>query len=144
MSTFADTSALVKLYADEDDHQRIRALQVIVISELARVEVPAAIWRKQRMGGLTPAESGLLVAGFEADYFGSFGQPARFIVVKPSAEVMETAARYTGTHGLRAYDAVQLATARVTANADPECGAFAAYDKELRAAAAAEGFDLVP
>jgi uncharacterized protein len=144
VSTFLDSSAVVKLYADEADHERIRSLSVRVVSQLARVEVPAAIWRKQRMAELTPAEAGLLVAAFEADYFGAFGEAPRFIAVAASTEVLDMAARYTGTHGLRAYDAVQLATARMTAMADPECRTFAAFDKQLRTAAAAEGFDLVP
>lgn len=47
-------------------------------------------------------------------------------------------------HGLRAYDAVQLATAQAVREAAPGCAAFAAFDKNLRGAAAMEGFALVP
>ncbi len=42
LSTFVDSSALVKLYADEPGHREIRALAVLVVSALARVEVPSA------------------------------------------------------------------------------------------------------
>ena len=44
MIVFADSSALVKLYADEPDHKLVREQGSLVVSTLARVEVPAAIW----------------------------------------------------------------------------------------------------
>ncbi len=47
MSVFADSSALVKLYADESDHELVRRIDVLIVSQVARVEVPAALWRKQ-------------------------------------------------------------------------------------------------
>ncbi|MBA2751944.1 MAG: VapC toxin family PIN domain ribonuclease, partial [Actinobacteria bacterium] len=42
----------MKLYADEEDSSAVRVLTVVVVSCLARVEVPAAIWRKHRIGEL--------------------------------------------------------------------------------------------
>lgn len=144
MSTFADSSALVKLYADEAGHEEIRSVTVLVVCQLARVEVPAAIWRKQRLGDLDPSETALLVAAFEADYFGADGDPPRFAVVAASGAVLDDAARIAGVQGLRAFDAVQMATARAAATVDPDCRTFAASDKDLRGAAAAEGFALVP
>jgi predicted nucleic acid-binding protein len=53
-------------------------------------------------------------------------------------------ARLCAVHALRAYDAVQLACALAARDAVPECQTFAAFDRQLRAAAAAEGFALVP
>lgn len=144
MSAFADSSALVKLYADEAGHEQVRALPLLVISALARVEVPAAIWRKQRMGELDAADAGVLVAAFDADYHGAEGAPPRFVVVTPAAAVLDSAARLTAVHGLRAYDAVQLASGLAVAAADPECGTFAAFDRTLRVAAAAERFTVLP
>jgi hypothetical protein len=58
--------------------------------------------------------------------------------------VLDSAARLCAVHGLRAYDAVQLAAAVATKAVLPECRAFAAYDQDLRTAAATEGFALVP
>jgi predicted nucleic acid-binding protein len=52
LSAFADSSALVKLYADEDGYQQVRGMASIAVAQLARVEVPAALWRKQRLGEL--------------------------------------------------------------------------------------------
>lgn len=144
MSTFADSSALVKIYADEPDHARVRVLTEVVISQLARVEVPAALWRKCRMGELGPEQVGVLLAEFEADYYGTASEKSRFAVVPVTDLVVSTAARLAGVHGLRGYDAAQLATAQLVASADPGCRTFAATDKGLRIAAAGEGFELVP
>ncbi|GAB3583781.1 type II toxin-antitoxin system VapC family toxin [Amycolatopsis endophytica] len=140
MSVFADSSALVKLYVDEPGSERVQALRGLVVSQLARVEVPAAIWRKYRLGAISAADARLLVSAFEADYFGTPDEAPRFAVVPVSPIVVDVAARLTGVHGLRAYDALQLATAQLVASADPDCRTFAAFDKALADAAAGEGF----
>lgn len=144
MTVFADSSALVKLYADEPGHEQVREQPLLVIAELARVEVPSALWRKQRGGELRADDARLLVADFEADYFGAGSEPPRFIVTSATAVVLDEAARACAVHGLRAYDAVQLAAALVTRAAVPGCETLAAFDVRLRAAAAAEGFELLP
>lgn len=144
MSAFADSSALVKLYADEDGHEIIRALENLVVAQIVRVELPAAIWRKTRVGGLGEAFAALLVADFEADYFGTSDEPPRFASIDLGAGLLDDAAVLSATRGLRAYDAVQLAAARVAAAADPTCRTFAAFDRTLRTAAASEGFVLIP
>lgn len=136
---FADSSALVKLYADERDCADVRTLSHLVISQLARVEVPAALWRKHRMGELAATDAGVLVAAFEADYFGDIDEPPRFTVVAVTGAVVNAAARLVGVHGLRAYDGMQLASALSVADAVPEGVDFLAYDDALTAAAAAEG-----
>jgi predicted nucleic acid-binding protein len=144
LSTFADSSALVKLYADEPDHELVRVLEVLVVSALARIEVPAAIWRKLRLGQLSAGDAQVLVNEFEADLFGDERAPARFNVVGLPLALLDLAARLVAVHGLRAYDAVQLATGLAVREADPSCAAFACFDGTLRRAAAAEGFSLVP
>jgi len=78
LSTFADSSALVKLYADEAGYEQVRGLVSIAVAQLARVEVPAALWRKQRMDELSAGDARLLTADFEADYFGTGSEPPRF------------------------------------------------------------------
>jgi len=142
MAVFADSSALVKLYADEAGHERVRALEQVVVAQIARVEVPAALWRKNRMGELSAGAAAILVAAFEADWFGTEQEPRRFEIIRVSASVVEDAARLTGVHGLRAHDAMQLATARAVRTADPDVATFVAFDRALSAAAAAEGFIL--
>ena len=144
MSVFADSSALVKLYADETGSDMVRGLGPLVIAELARVEVPAALWRKQRTGELSAADAQLLVADFEADYFGIDGQDPRFAAVRASAELLDAAARLVAVHGLRAYDAVQLSCALAARTALADLTMMAAFDQQLRTAAAAEGLAVLP
>lgn len=144
MSTFADSSALVKLYSDEPGHEHVRGLASVAVAQLARVEVPAALWRKQRLGELSADDAGLLAADFEADYFGADSEPPRFVAVATTAGILDDAARLCASHGLRAYDAVQLSSALAVRHSDQSCTAFAVFDRSLRRAAAAEGFDLVP
>jgi uncharacterized protein len=141
---FADSSALVKLYADEPGAEVVRALSVLTVSQLARVVVPAALWRKHRIGELSDTDTALLVAAFEADFYGADGEPARFPVTDITAAVLDDAAVLVGTHGLRAYDSVQLASARRVHKALDESLVFVAFDKSLRRAAVREGLDLAP
>lgn len=141
MSTFADSSALVKLYVDEPGHEAVRSLTPLVVSQLARVEVPAAFWRAHRRGAIGSAAVAVLVASFDAEYH---GPRPRFGIVVPTVGVLDDAARLAGSHGLRAYDAVQLASARAAASTDDRVRTFAAFDERLRDAAAREGFVLLP
>jgi uncharacterized protein len=144
LSTFADSSAPAKLYSDEEGHEHVRELLSVAVAQLARVEVPAALWRKQCLGELSVDDARLLTADFEADYFGADSEPPRFVAVATTAGILDEAARLCASHGLRAYDAVQLSSALAVRQADESCTAFAAFDRSLRRAAAASGFDLVP
>jgi hypothetical protein len=57
---------------------------------------------------------------FEADYFGTDEEPVMFPVLAATAGILGDAAQLVATHGLRAYDAVQLASARATRREVPE------------------------
>lgn len=137
MTAFADSSALVKLYADEPGCEQIRVMGPFVVSALARVEIPAALWRKSRTGELSTDHAGLLTAAFESDWYDGAGP---FAVVAAHPVVLEGAARLATTRALRAYDAVQLASALAARGADPSVEVFACFDESLRAAAVQEGF----
>jgi uncharacterized protein len=134
----------VKLYADEAGHRAIRALDALVISALARVEVPSALWCKARTGELEDATAGTLVNAFELDFHGDHDSDPRFTVVAPAESVLVAAAEEAARHALRAYDAVQLASALAVREVDPRCNGFACFDAELRRAASRAGFTLVP
>lgn len=145
MSVFAGTSAVVKLYAAEHGSDvMLGVAEPIVVSQVTRVEVPAALWRKQRVGDLGVGDARILVAEFEADYFGTALESPRFVSVTVAAQILEEAVRLVAVHGLRAHDAVQLSSGQAVRSLDPGCSTFAAFDKNLRAAAAMEGFSLLP
>ena len=134
----------MKLYADEPGHAMVRRLRSLIVSSIARVEVPAALWRKERLGELQTADAEVLVAAFEADYHGTDREEPVLAAVALAPAVLESAAQVTATHSLRAYDAVQLASALAARKADPGCTEFACFDDDLRAAAARSGFSLIP
>jgi predicted nucleic acid-binding protein len=140
LTVFADSSAVVKLYADEDGADVVRRVPVHVVSAVARVEVPAAVWRKARTGALSVADATILVAAFVADWR---DPDSRFLPVGLRGQVLEQAASSAALHGLRAYDAVQLSCALAARGADPAVDSFLCFDAELREAAGREGFSLV-
>ncbi len=96
------------------------------------------------MGELSADDARLLTAEFEADYFGTDSEPPRFAAVSVTESLLNEAARLSTSHGLRAYDAVQLSTALAVRRVDESCTEFAAFDRSLRTAAATEGFELMP
>lgn len=144
MSVFADSSALVKLYVPEQGHEVVRAVaDPIVISNLARVEVPAAFWGKVRAGELDAGDAEVLVRAFEYDFHGDEVTGPAFAAVSLGGPMLVEAAHQAARHRLRAYDAVQLACAVAARGADPSVHAMAVFDSSLRTAALAEGFDVL-
>jgi predicted nucleic acid-binding protein len=142
---FADSSALVKLYVDERGSTAIRRCErsgPFVVSALARVEVPAALWRKVRMRELDAADARLLTTAFEVDWYGTAAAEPRFPVVAASTALMQDAAQLCEVHDLRAHDAVQLASALALAGDEPV--EIACFDTRLLAAAQAEGLSAAP
>jgi predicted nucleic acid-binding protein len=101
----------VKLYADEHGHRAIRALDMLVVSAIARAEVPSALWRKTRTGELEDTAVGILLSALELDFHGGPDMDSRFTIVSVTEHVLIAAAKEAARHALRAYDAVQLASA---------------------------------
>lgn len=119
-------------------------MQLLVISAVTRVEVPSALWRKARTRELDDSAASLLVSAFELDFHGDPDSAPRFTIVSLTEPVLVAAARETARHALRAYDAVQLASALAVRETDPRCSHFACFDADLRRAASRESFTLVP
>lgn len=137
---FADSSAVVKLYVEEPGSTALRRRErhgPFVVSALARVEVPAALWRKVRTRDVDAADARLLTTAFEVDWHGTVDTEPRFPLVAASTAVMQDAAQLCEVHDLRAHDAVQLASA--LALAGPEPVEMVCFDRRLLAAAQAEG-----
>jgi predicted nucleic acid-binding protein len=106
--------------------------------------VPSALWRKARTGELEDAAAGILVGAFELDFHGDPDSSSRFTIVSLTEPVLIMAAQEAARHALRAYDAVQLASALAVREVDPRCERFACFDIELRRAASRAGFALLP
>lgn len=108
------------------------------------MEVPAALWRKNRLGELSAEAASGLSQAFELDFRSAGDTSPRFAVVKIGTHIVNVAARLVATQALRASDAIQLATALAVRELEPECRTIACFDKQLRSAAAAHGFELIP
>ena len=133
MILYCDTSALVKLYAEEAHSQRMRdaVLQssATIVSLIAWVEMHAAFGRKERTQAITKdqTKAGLARLDKEWDSFTRLGIDAALV-----ASAGKLAVRY----GLRAYDSVQLASAQLAYQQLKANMVFCCFDKPLNAAAA--------
>ncbi|HET6549687.1 MAG TPA: type II toxin-antitoxin system VapC family toxin [Solirubrobacter sp.] len=135
-----DSSALVKLYADEDGAAEARTWSApIVISALSVAEVLAAVWGKVARGELDDEHAAALDRAFIADLRGG-----RFLVLPVADEVIARSLACVRRHRLRGADAVQLASALAAREADPAVNTMAVFDRRLRAAASAESLALLP
>ncbi|HEY7371289.1 MAG TPA: type II toxin-antitoxin system VapC family toxin [Polyangia bacterium] len=135
MTYFLDASALVKRYVREPGSERIQALvrrqRQLVISRLTAVELPAAIWKRSRAGDLSATDARRLLARFEGDL-------ALLTTVEPRPPTIQLAADLVERHPLRAYDAVQLASALRWARETRLATCFVCADRGLAGAAAKE------
>ncbi len=143
---FFDSSGLVKRYIAETGTAWIQSLNAPavghdrVIAQITGPEMIAAVTRRLRRGDTTPAEADVALSEIEADFAGDY-----FLLEVSLARVRE-AMILARTHGLRGYDAVQLAAAlflrdqcRALGQPDP---IIITADVELAAAAMAEGLTV--
>lgn len=145
MSTFyLDASALVKRYLTETGSAWVLALtdpaagNTIVVAEITRVEVAAALAARHRApGGISRKERddavSLLLKHSDTEYQ----------IASLSRTTISRAVDLTQNHRLRGYDAVQLATALAANESLVAAGlpslTFVAADNDLLAAASSEG-----
>ncbi|AGM40540.1 PilT protein domain-containing protein [Spiribacter salinus M19-40] len=140
MILFCDTSALVKLYVDESESREVRRAvaesEAVAVSRVAWVEVHSALARLSR-----ESSEGQRIQDAVKRHLRQDGP--HFAVVELTAAITETAGEYTEAFGLRAYDAIQLASAmRLRAQSDVPVS-FACFDQRLNQAARVLGFELL-
>lgn len=140
---YVDASALVKRYADEAGSTWVRqitdpsAQQSILLAEITLAEVAAALAAKYRVpGGITQEQRDRILSRFLQDC------AEHFALLPVDRLVIDRAVELTQRHRLRGYDAVQLATALITAETlqlqSLSAPIFVAADGDLLTAAAAE------
>jgi predicted nucleic acid-binding protein len=133
---FVDASALVKRYVAEHGSDVLRGLvrrrRALAASRISSVEVPAAIWKRARAGDLAPDVAKRISSRVARDL-------AEMRVVEVRTAVLDRAAALVERRPLRAYDAVQLASAAWLAAETGLAITFACSDAALSQAAAAEG-----
>jgi len=137
---YLDTSALVKLYVDEEGATTVRdassEADVITTSALAYVEARSAFARRRHEGALSPGEYRRVARDLDDDW-------PRYLTIQVVELLVREAARLAEGHRLRAYDAIHLASA---ATAHREVGLpflFASWDGALERAAKREGLEVL-
>lgn len=140
---FLDTSALVKRYVGETGSTWIANLcdvtanNLIYIAELTPVEITAAVTRRAKGCSLSVSNALNALNEFEDDLANEYH------VLEINSALLKVARRFARLHGLRGYDAVQLAVAVNFSQRQIISGLsvviFVSSDDELLVAAKAEG-----
>jgi len=138
---YLDTSALVKLYVEEDGSPMVRKwvdeADAVATSIIAFVEARAAFARRRREKRISSAAHARLVRYFEADW-------DRYLVLEATEPLIRRAGKLTDIHPLRAYDAIHLAAAKILRERLAEPVSFASWDARLVFAARKEGLEVIP
>ncbi len=132
MILFCDTSALVKLYVEEEYSDEMERLaeqaSAIAVSRITWVEAMAALSRRAR----EQTRDAALMEDCKQSLRETW---PRFAVVEVSQQLVEAAGELADAFALRAYDSVQLASARVVKQKISADFLFACFDRRLRNAA---------
>jgi len=141
---YLDTSALFKRYVEEDGSEmvltRIADAPVVGTAMITRVEVAAALAKAVRDDRMEPAEA----RDAEQDFLDDW---ADFTRIGLTDDLAARAGDIAWKHGLRGYDATQLAAALAWCEATEDAEndvVFACFDKHLRQAARTEGLETWP
>ena len=144
---YVDSSALAKRYLTEVGSIWLQSLvdpqndNVIITAAITRVEVASALAARHRASkGLTIDERdgavSLLIQHCHDEY----------LMIPVGAEILDLALTLTQNHRLRAYDAIQLATALIAnaqlLSADLPALTFIAADTDLLTASRDEGLEI--
>jgi len=120
------SSALVKLYVDEPGHESIRPIDALVVSAIARVEVPAPV-AQAPVGEMDARDVAELVRAIEFDFRGAEGLAPRFAAVAVGTRCSTARPRLPGAARCERTTAVQLASAIAAREIDPGCTTFACF-----------------
>jgi predicted nucleic acid-binding protein len=143
---YLDSSALVKRYVQEAGTAWVTEIVAptsansVYMARLSAVEVISALTRRERAGTCAPAEADAARAQFRREL------SSQYRAVDLGLLLIDVAMAIAERHGLRGYDAVQLAAA--LSLRDELAGlngvklVLVSADGELNAAAEAEGLDV--
>lgn len=135
MIVYLDTSSLVKLYVEEAHSEIVREwtaeAEVIATCRVAHPETLSALTRRHNSGDIAKREYEKLVQSFAGEW-GSYAA-LDFDEIE--------AGRLVKKYGLRGFDGVHLAAAKLLATVDVNVQvAFSSFDERLNKAARSEGF----
>lgn len=141
MKLYLDTSALVKLYVEENGSATVRealaTAETVATTSIAYVEACAAFARRRREGLLSRGDYRRTIQDLQSDW-------DRYLLLEVTTELIRSAAELAAIHPLRAYDALHLASAKVLQQRLHGPIGFACWDSRLSTIAKREGLSLVP
>ncbi len=146
LMSYWDTSALLKLFATENDSSLflahvVRSSTPLATSELTRMEMWTALRRKESDGLLSPGDAKTSLAKFD---LGAGQDCWRFVILTDAVRaeferVVERCCSQTPPVFIRTLDALHIASARMASETE-----IVATDKRLRDAATLLDFQLFP
>ena len=140
---YLDSSALLKRYVNEVGTPWIQSLfdpalaNRLAVAMICGAEIVAAVSRRLKGGGIPAVEGARMIQQFRSDF------QSELELVEITLPVIQVAMDFAERHGLRGYDAVQLAAASALRDASTARGigdvVFVSSDLELNAAAMSNG-----
>ncbi len=140
MILYLDTSAFVRLYVYEEDHELIwstvQDAQQTATHLIAYAEMRAAFARMLRMRRLRKTDVASIKKAFESDWRG-------MLQLMPTEGMVRRAGDLAERFGLRGYDSVHLAAAESLVIDRRHPVHFASFDSNLNCAAAELGLNTL-
>ena len=141
MICYLDTSALVKIYIDEDGSAMVSDLvdksSIISTSVVAYAEARAVFKRIKNEGLLKENHYSRLVANFKQDW-------PNILSIKVSQPVISAVDIFADLYSLRGFDLIHLASTAALSNKVNSKIVVGCWDKRLWEAYYVEGFTLYP
>lgn len=141
MILYLDTSALVKLYVEEDGGDTVRSyvrqVQAVATAKIAFVEACSAFSRAKREEMLSGPSYHHLMDRLHYDW-------KRYMIVEISDELIKTAGEMVEEFSLRGFDAIHLASAIFLRQQTGQKVLAACWDVRLWIALKKSGFELIP
>ena len=140
MILFCDTSALMKLYAQQQHsdwtRKQVTSASRCIVSQITWVEMCSAFGLKERTGQIHAPEVKAALARLRLEW------PMYFRLALDTP-LLNTAGELAVSFGLRAYDSVQLASAQKTYLQLGQNMRFCCFDKQLNTAVQTLGLPLL-
>jgi predicted nucleic acid-binding protein len=137
---YLDTSALVKLYVEEEYssvvEQAVSDARIVATHLIAYVEVHSAFARLVREGVISEEVRENILKSFRKDW-------PYYMKIGINQSLLERASEFVKVFDLKAYDSVHLAAADLLLKTTREDIIFGCFDKKLNKAAKIIGFKLL-
>ena len=141
MNIYLDTSALVKLYIDEDGsdivNDRTDRATIVSTSRIAYAEALSAFVQCKNEKVLSKKNYDKCITCFKFDW-------EMYFVIEASEKVIKIAGDLIEKHSIRGFDSIHLASAMVLRKEINQSIDFMCWDNRLLEAAKKEGFKTCP